>query len=299
MPQNQFTYRNFITRFDSDEACREYLVKMLWKGKPTCPYCGSTRVYHETNRPSYKCANNECYRIFRVTTGTIFEGSKIPLRDWFYAIKVFSCYKKGISSIELAKEIGITQKSAWYLEQKIRVMMGNNNNNRMLKGIIEVDETYIGGRKKGGKRGRGTDKVKIFGMLERSGLIRMVKVDKVNMKTLHPVIFDNVKIGAVIMSDEWKAYNGLDKYYQRGVINHGIRHYADGEIHVNSLEGAWGLMKRNLKGVYHRQSDKHMEKYCAEFVFRYDNRKKTVPLLFKQVIKQANVRIKNREITDE
>lgn len=176
-------------------------------------------------------------------------------------------------------------------------MLGNSSNNRMLSGIVEVDETYIGGRKKGGKRGRGTEKVKIFGMLERSGLIRMVKVDNVSSYTLHPLIFDNVKIGSVIMSDEWKAYNGLTKYYERGIINHGNRHYANGEIHVNSLEGAWGLLKRNLKGIYHRQSDKHMEKYCAEFVFRYNNRKKSIPLLFKQAIKQSEVSVKHSDIT--
>jgi len=297
VPQHPFTYRNFIARFDSDEACREHILKVLWKGKLYCPDCGSEKYYKETSRPSYKCANNQCYRIFRVTTGTIFEGSKIPLRDWFYTIKILSCYKKGVSSIELSKELGISQKSAWYMLHKIRSMHGNVTTQKFLSGIVEVDETYIGGKKKGGKRGRGTEKVKVFGMLERSGLIRMIKVPDCSSKTLHPLIFENVQIGTVIMSDEWKAYNGLHKYYERGVINHGNRHYADGEIHVNTLEGAWGLLKRNLKGIYHRQSDQHMEKYCAEFVFRYDNRKKSVPLLFKQAIKQSGIRVMHKDIT--
>lgn len=122
--------------------------------------------------------------------------------------------------------------------QNIRLAMDNKKANKMLGGIVEVDETYIGGRKKGGLRGRGTTKTKIFGILERNGDIRMIKVDDVSSSTLHPLIFDNIEIGSLIMSDEWKAYYNLDGFYARGVINHGKRHYANGEIHVNTLEAA-------------------------------------------------------------
>lgn len=205
-------------------------------------------------------------------------------------------YKKGVSSIELASELGITQKSAWFIEQKIRVMMSNSKYRGMLSGIIEVDETYIGGRKRGGKRGRGTDKAKVFGMLERNGKLILKLVTDTSSAVLHPLIFDNVEIGSVIMSDEWKAYNNLGDYYGRGVINHGKRHYADGEIHVNSLEGAWGLLKRNLKGIYHRPSKQHMEKYCGEFEFRYNNKDKKVHVIFKQAISQSNIRVTNSDI---
>lgn len=289
-----FDLINFITRFSTDEQCREYLVKVLWGGKPKCPHCKSKHIYEIKKRPAYVCGT--CAKQFRVTTGTIFEDSKIPLNKWFIAIRFIACSKKGISSHQLAKELGITQKSAWYMEQNIRLMLGNRRYNKMLDGVIEVDETYIGGRRKGGKRGRGTTKAKVFGLLERNGEIRLIQVEDVSSYVLHPLIMNNVKVGSVIMSDEWKAYNGLGEYYERFVINHGKRHYADGEIHVNSLEGAWGLFKRSLKGIYHRPSNKYMPNYCAEFEFKYNNRKKTIPLIFRQAIKQSKIRAKHSEI---
>lgn len=183
------------------------------------------------------------------------------------------------------------------MEQNIRIMLGNRRYGKMLSGVIEVDETYVGGRRKGGKRGRGTEKAKIFGMLERNGDLRIMHVEDCSSYTLHPLIFKNVRIGSVIMSDEWKAYNGLKGRYQRGVINHGKRHYADGEIHVNSLEGAWGLFKRSLKGIYHRPGNKYMFGYCAEFEFKYNNRKKSIPLIFRTAIKQSKIRATHRQIT--
>ena len=284
-----------MEHFSSEDACRDYLIKLLWAGKPKCPHCKCQRVYTITNRPAYSCS--KCKKQFRVTTGTIFEDSKIPLVKWFIAIRFLACSKKGMSSMQLSKELGITQKSAWYMEQNIRLMLGNRRYVKMLDGIIEVDETYVGGRRKGGKRGRGTEKAKIFGMLERNGDLRIMHVADVSSYTLHPLIIGNVKVGAVIMSDEWKAYNGLKGRYQRGVINHGKRHYADGEIHVNSLEGAWGLFKRSLKGIYHRPSNKYMFGYCAEFEFKYNNRKKSIPLIFSTAIRQSKIRATHSQIT--
>lgn len=210
-----------------------------------------------------------------------------------------ACGKKGISSIQLGKELGITQKAAWFMEQKIRGMLGNSNNRYMLSGIVEVDETYIGGRVKGGKRGRGTTKAKVFGMLERNGELRIMTVKNVDSYTLHPIIYNNVEIGSFIMSDEWGAYNGLEDDYDRAVINHKKRHYADGIVHVNSLEGAWGLLKRSLKGIYHRPSKKYMNMYLGEFEFKYNNRKRSIQLIFKQAIKQSNLSISNSSIKAE
>jgi len=285
----------FLEHFSTEDACREYLAKILWGGKPKCPHCNSKHIYTIHNRPAFTCGN--CAKQFRATTGTIFENSKIPLTKWFLATRLMACSKKGISSHQLGKELGITQKSAWYMEQNIRLMLGNRRYEKMLDGIIEVDETYIGGRRKGGKRGRGTEKAKVFGMLQRNGEIRIMHVEDVSSYTLHPLIFGNVKLGSVIMSDEWKAYNGLKGKYKRGVINHGKRHYADGEIHVNSLEGAWGLFKRSLKGIYHRPSNRYMFGYCAEFEFRYNNRKKSIPLIFSTAIRQSKIRMTHQQIT--
>lgn len=175
--------------------------------------------------------------------------------------------------------------------------MGNKKYVDMLGGTVEVDETYVGGRIKGGKRGRGTEKTKVFGILEREGTLQMYIVDKVNARTLQGIIYDNVEIGSAIMSDEWKAYNGLNEFYAHNIINHGRRHYADGEVHVNTLEGAWGHFKRTLKGIYHRPSKKYMAKYCGEFMFRYNNRNKSMQVLFKDALKQTKIRVTHKEIT--
>lgn len=280
-------------------------MKIIWRGKPQCPHCGfKTGIYHYTSRPIYKCSN--CNSQFRVTTGTIFESSKIPLPKWFLAIKLIACTKKSMSSYQLAKELGITQKSAWYMETNIRLMLGNKSYKKMLSGIVEVDEVYmVRDTKVKTKRGRGTNKSKVFGIRERNsekkeqGELRIQMVKKTDSKHLHPIIFDNVDIGAWLMSDEYKAYNQLEDYFARGVINHKSRHYANGEVHVNSLEGAWSHLRKLISGTYHRPTPKHLQKYLDEFEFRYNHRSKTLGEIFKQALKQSNIRKKHSEIISE
>jgi transposase-like protein len=186
-----------MEKFHDDESCRNYLVRVLWNGKPRCPHCGFRKnIYTYTTRPIYKCGN--CNSQFRVTTGTIFESTKIPLKLWFDAIRIFACTKKAMSSHQLAKDLGITQKSAWYMEQNIRMMLGNKEYKSMLGGIVEVDEVYMVRDKTiKTKPGFGTNKSKVFGMRERNsednetGELRIKLVEKVNSRTLHPIIFDN------------------------------------------------------------------------------------------------------------
>lgn len=183
----------------------------------------------------------------------------------------------------------------------IRRVMSNKKFRKVLSGIVEVDETYVGGRRRGSKRGRGVadHKTPVFGMLERGGTLHIMPVERVNRETLQGLIYEHVYEGTKIMSDEFKSYNGLNEYYIHQVINHGVRHYADGEIHVNSLEGAWGLMKRVLKGIYHRPSKKYMFNYCGEFEFKYNNRNKAMSIIFRNTIKQSGIRIKHHELTRE
>jgi transposase-like protein len=298
---NTFTIKGFISRFD-EETCREYLVKVLWNGKPRCHQCGNNKKNYKYNtRPVYKCSN--CGTQFRVTTGTIFESSKIPLSDWFLAIKLIACSKKSISSHQLAKELGITQKSAWYMETNIRVMLGSKKYKNMLGGIVEVDEVYmVRDTSKVTKQGHGTNKQKVFGMRERNsdfkeaGELRIQIVDKVDSYNLHPVILDNVEVGSWLMSDEWKAYNNLDDYFARGVVNHSKRQYVDGEVHTNSIEGAWAHLRKLISGTYHRPSKEHLQKYLNEFEFRYNHRKKSLQCIFKQAIKQSNIRKKHTDL---
>src|SRR5690606_32518364 len=153
----------------------DFLVKMLWNGKPKCPHCGNRKnIYKYTTRPVYKCSNKDCLRQFRVTTNTIFENSKVPLRKWFMAIYLICSNKNGVSSIYLAETLKIAQRNAWHIAHKIRAAMSNTGKKKQLGGTVEVDETYIGGRKRGGKRGRGTTKTKVFGIVERGDEIRMI-----------------------------------------------------------------------------------------------------------------------------
>lgn len=196
--------------------------------------------------------------------------------------------------------LGITQKSAWHISHKIRVVLGNSSVDKKMQGICEVDETYVGGKRRGSKRGRGAaHKTPIFGILERDGTLRIYPVPDTKARTLLPIINDNVRPGSRIMSDEWPSYKGLSKLYIHRVVNHGVKEYVRGDIHVNGLEGVWGLLKRSLKGIYHRPSKKYMDNYCGEFEFRYNTRKKTIELRFNEALAQSNVRIKNKDLTQD
>jgi len=215
-----------------------------------------------------------------------------------------ACTKKSLSSYQLAKELGITQKSAWYMETNIRLLMGNKEYKKMLSGIVEVDEVYmVRDTSKVTKQGHGTNKQKVFGMRERnserkkSGEIRITIVDKVNSATLHPIILENVKKGSELMSDEWRGYNNLQDKYKRGVVTHSKRQYVDGDVHTNSIEGAWSHLRKLISGTHHRPSKKHLQKYLDEFEFRYNNRDKPLEAIFKQAIKQSGVRKKHTDIT--
>ena len=175
-------------------------------------------------------------------------------------------------------------------------MLANKEYKSMLNSIVEIDEVYmVRDVTKVTKHGHGTNKQKVFGLRERnsekneSGEIRITIVNKVDSKTLHPIIIDNVKLGAWLMSDEWRAYNNLEKKYKRGVVNHSKRQYVDGDFHTNSIEGAWSHLRKLISGTHHRPSPEHLQKYLDEFEFRYNHRKKSLQCIFKQAVKQANV----------
>lgn len=298
---------SFAERFPNEKACRLFLEKKLWNNKPRCPHCkndGSERkIYRYANDRLFKCA--ECKRQFQVTTGTIYEKSNLPLRKWFLGMYLISTHKKGLSSIQLSKALGITQKSAWYLAQKIRYMLlykdvtKSNKPVKKLTGTIEVDETYVGGRKRGiYYRGRSVKhKTPVFGMLQRGGKLIIMPVPDTKRKTLEPIILKYVEKGSKIMSDEWWAYKRLNKHYKHSTVIHGQREYARGETHVNGLEGAWSLLKRSIRGVYHRPSRKHLEKYCAEFQFKYNSRHNDEDQRFQRVVNKSKISVSNKKIT--
>jgi transposase-like protein len=262
--------------------CRHHLALMRWQGKPVCPYCSSDHKIYATKTGRYKCA--ACKKLFSVTVGTIFHDSKLPLSTWFYALYLITSHKKGISSLQLARDLGITQKSAWFVLHRIRHAMQTKSFNAPLANTVEADETYVGGKEKNkhaskrvkGTQGRSTKtKTPVFGMVERNGRLVAMVVTRTDAKTLTPLITNHVAVGSTMMTDEFKAYMQLHQSYQHNIVRHQHGEYVRGTTHTNTIEGFWSLLKRGITGIYHWVSVKHLDKYVGEFEYRYNSRKIT------------------------
>ena len=285
----------FFNKFPDENACRKYLEQRRWGDTLVCPYCGNShKIYRYKNGRTFKCSH--CKRQFNVTTGTIYQNSNIPLQKWFLTFYLISLSKKGISSVELAKTIGVTQKTAWYLLHKVRYMLEHNKSGNQLQGVVEVDETYVGGKHKG-KRGRSTlTKTPVFGAVQRRGRLFITPVPNAKRKTSEPIIRSRVREGTHIMSDEWWAYTKLGDTYSHSVVKHKENEYVRGDIYTNTIEGAWSHLKRSMMGTYHRPSRKHLSKYCAEFEFTYNTRNYSPLAIFNNIIDKNLIRVGYSEI---
>jgi transposase-like protein len=264
--------------FDTEEKCIEYLEELRWiNGVVVSPYDPNSKVYKCVGN-KYKCKNTGLY--FNVKTDTMFDCTKIKLQKWFMAIWLITMHKKGISSHQLARDIEVTQKTAWFMLQRIRNCYGFENDHE-LDNKVEVDETFIGGAEKNkhaNKRTEGTQgrscktKTPVFGMVEREGKLVAKVVKSTKAKYLVPEIVKTIKESASVFSDEWVAYKNIDKLYDHFVIKHKEHEYVNGDIYTNTIEGFWSLFKRGILGIYHFVSKKHLQKYVDEFVFRYNTR---------------------------
>jgi len=267
--------------FPTQEHCIKYLEQVRWHGIPTCPYCNSQNSTPVKNELRYHC--NNCNTTYSVTVNTIFHDTRLELQKWFLAITLILNAKKGLSARQLARDLKVNKNTGWYLGMRIRKAMAQTDERQLLMGIVEMDETYIGGKprkgndKKGGgksKRGRGTDKTPVVGMIERGGKVKaeMVKGQKLGSKTLSSLVRKNVDItNSVLYTDEYRGYIGISKFMTHETVNH-QEWYVNGDIHTNSIESFWALLKRGIVGQYHKVSDRYLPRYIDEFSFRFNNR---------------------------
>lgn len=266
-------------KFPTKESCIEHMEKVRWDGKPECPYCVSKRITKYKDGKRYHC--NSCNTSFSVTVSTIFHDTKLDLQVWFVAISLVLNAKKGISSRQLARDLGVNPNTGWYMQVRIRKALQEYG--ELLSGIVEADETFMGGKNKNrhynkkikNAQGRSTkDKTPVIGVLERGGKVIAEKAKNTQSKTLKKFIKSKVEKGSTMMTDEWGGYNGLDKKgYDHERVDHGADKYVVGNAHTNTIEGFWSLLKRGMVGQYHHVTEKWLNSYIAEFCFRYNERK--------------------------
>jgi transposase-like protein len=289
------TLRDAMICFADFEHCRQFMIELRWPdGVVKCPRCGSDNVTYLEKARVWKCYAKHPSPTFTLKTGTIFEDSPIGLEKWLPAAWLIVGAKNGISSYELHRGLGVTQKTAWFMLHRIRLAMQDGGFNK-LAGEIEVDETFIGGKARNmhkAKRaeriqGRGPDgKEIVFGMVERGGKVVIDHVEKRTKKELQSVIRQRVEAGSAIFSDELASYDGLDSDYQHAVINHAVE-YVNGTVHNNTMEKFWSILKRGLHGTYISVEPFHLFRYLDEQAFRYNNRKATDAERFAAVMKQV------------
>lgn len=279
-------FLSFTETFPDEKSCIKYLEMLRWKDGVVSPFDKTSKVYKCKNN-KYRCKNTGKY--FDVKTGTVFANTKLPLRYWFYAMFLFLSHKRGVSSCQLARDLGVTQKTAWNMLNKIRTYM-NVFNNGSLSGEVEIDETFVGGKNKNrhadkkvkNSQGRSfKDKVPVFGMLQRNGNMIAKVVDNTKSSILEPYIKTYVKEESVIYTDGWD-YGELNELYVQRSVDHGRHFYgttfisSDGEliqVSTNKIENSWSHLKRTIFGTYYKVSKKHIQKYVDEFVFRFNTRK--------------------------
>lgn len=297
----------FQKKFPTEEAVIRHFIRVRYGKHAACHHCGALNVYHRKDYPKmFQC--DSCNNSFSIFKGTIFEKSDTDLRKWMYAIHLFLNGKKGISGYQLMREIGVTYKTAWRMLKQIRLAMGNTEDQAFIDTVIEIDETYIGGKPRKEnrrdtdddnkpKRGRGTKKTAVVGVIDREGKKAHVKVAKPNKmgkkltgKQLLSILNQVVKTRNIIITDEFTGYNALkDTNHVHLQINHSEA-FTYGDIHTNNIESFWATLKRGILGIYHHVSVEYLQSYINEFCFRYNNRTHpnlTNPEMFDLVLKQT------------
>ena len=299
------TLQQAIIFFNNPDNCLDYMVARRWTDGVVCPTCGRDDVTFLAKQRKWQCKSAHTRRQFSVKVGTIFEDSPLGLDKWLTAIWMITNCKNGVSSYEIHRAIGVTQKTAWFMVHRIRVAMETGSFEK-LSGNVEVDETYIGGLAKNMHKhkreakihGRGSvGKIAVMELLERKGRVLAKVIERTDLETLHAEVKANVEKDSNLFTDEWRSYRGLDADYIHEVINHGVE-YVRGHIHTNGIENFWSLLKRTIKGTYVSVEPFHLEKYLAEQTFRFNEREGTDGDRFQKVTSQiAGKRLTYAELT--
>lgn len=287
--------RQIYKHFPSQLECIRHLETVRWPNKPICTYCKSDKTTKRKSDLRHQC--NACNKSFSVTVGTIFHNSRLPIQIWFLAISLVLDAKKGISSRQLARHLGVEVKTAWSMAHRIRQAMKDDG--KLLSGVVEMDETYIGGKPRKGntgsavgvnkaKRGRGTSKIPVVGMFERDGRVIAMTVNKSTLTAadLQALVLEKINVRkTLLITDEYRGYNGMDNIVmQHQTINHQKAFAGPGKIHTNTIEGFWSLLKRGIIGQYHYVSGGHLDKYLDEFCYRYNGRRATLAVMFEKTL---------------
>lgn len=282
----KFTIKHFNERFPDDDTCLAFMFERTYGNLPACTKCGviEPRYYRVRGRKCYEC--KDCGYQVHPLGGTIFHKSSTPLRDWFYVIYLFSVSKNGVSAKEVERHLGCTYKTAWRIAKQVRTLMLQSGN--PLSGIVETDETYIGGRNKGAGSNFANKEV-VFGLIERDGNVKAEHVKSAGARVLLPRIHNGVEYGTTIYSDQAQVYKTLHRIgYYHDSVNHSIGEYGRGLVHTNTIEGFWSQLKRSVDGTYHCVSAKYLQLYLNEFVYRYNHRKNPVlPVLIASAVRRV------------
>lgn len=304
----------------TEQKCIEYLEYIIWNGKPVSPYDPTSKVYKCANN-MYKCKNTR--KLFNIKTNSCFSNTKIPLQKWLFAMFLISSSKKGISSLQLARDLNLTQSSAWFLSQRIRACFKIENNvEDKFEDICEADESFFGGKNKNRHKDKKVpmsqgrsfkDKTPVIGLLQRgksevingkkvihsTSKVKCIVGANTRRETIQPFIKQVLVKDSVLISDEWHGYKGLHNYFDHYVVDHGKKQYVDydnPEIHSNGIESFWGIMKRSYNGIHNWWSRKHMQKYVDEHVYRFNLRGMKEGERFNYLLANSNVRTKYKDL---
>ena len=268
-----------VTReLNTEEKCLAYLEKLRWPNGVRCPQCGNEKLSpYETKNKSgkiirlFQCLERTCKYKFSPTTGTLYHDSHLPLDKWFLAIALISESKKGISANQLRRALGVQYKTAWHLAHRIREAMKIDDPMK-LKGIVEADETYVGGRYDKRRKRETHEKTCVMGVIQRGGQVRAQKIRSRGARAIAEFVKASVEPGAKLMTDQYAGYKNVGRLYEHSTVNHSHLEYVAGLTHTNSIENFWSLFKRGLVGSFHQISEKHLDRYLNEFCFRFNAR---------------------------